>query len=77
MTRARVCLILLVCVGAVQAGETAGNSSAPDAALLEFLADWGDEDQAWLDAQMINEQSDELSGDQDSTATTAQETAHE
>ncbi len=68
-------MLLLGLSGPVLA-EDAGSGSPPDAALLEFIAEWQDEDQRWLDAEMHQMQ---VEGQQSDTTqpTAAQESGHE
>ncbi len=44
----------------------------PDPALLEFLADWSEDDRQWLDVELNNTQTDGVAN-----APTARETNHE
>lgn len=56
MRRAEWLLLLLGMTWPLQAAEPAAGETPPDAELLEFLADWQEEDQTWLDAEMNDEQ---------------------
>lgn len=70
--RAEWVLLLLGLSGPALAAEADDGDTQPDAALLEFLADWQEDDQSWLDAEMSNEQSGDAAQD-----ASAQETNHD
>jgi hypothetical protein len=56
--RVEWCLLMLGLSGPVLATETT-DADAPDAALLEFLADWPDDDRQWLENEMDIERTED------------------
>jgi hypothetical protein len=56
MTPAEVALLVLTL--AAPLGVVAQDATPPDAALLEFLADWNEADGDWLEAELTSESND-------------------
>ena len=54
---------LLALALAVPIGVAAQDASLPDAALLEFLAEWDEADPDWLDAELSAESSTQMNTD--------------
>lgn len=75
--RAKYILLLLGLSGAAHAAVNSESDAVPDAALLEFLADWQAEDQDWLDDQLLQDQVNEQGGEASVPAPAAQEMSHE
>ncbi len=68
------CALLALALAAPM-GAVAQDVSLPDAALLEFLADWDEADPDWLDAELNAELNDEVTDGMAPAART--ETGHE